>query len=255
MDAIDNDYDEIAAALALQSKFVQKNAEIVTPAMMGCDYSLRIDRNVPKTFIPKMPRSAMNSENDSCARVCVAATLLGCYVGFSRGENDVIEGSVQWKGEKDNFLGGYTISRLDFKHALKPGVKLVPDAELTEELWLVSYNKATLEYKPNVIGKMFVSDLTYLPVSGRRPNLEIVFFVENNSSDDLILSKEVSVPPASYSRVKVNWPSVYERSISNGEVSVVQVDKSVYEEKKKLVANFLNRHSDAVPGKPRFFSW
>ena len=251
---LDQDCEDIKDFLVLQSKTVQTNASVVSPDMMGVEHALHIDKKTPPKFVPRMPKSAADSENDSCARVTVAGSLLGCYIGYFRGEDDLIDGSRRKEDKSDQFLGGYLISKLAFKHALKPNPKLVFDADRTEELWLVSYNAESVEYVPVVIGKLFVNELVYTPVSGKHPDLKIKMCIENNDTAGLWLDRKNKLD-VGYYEISVCWPDVHSRTIYNAYTEIVQIDKELYEEKKRLVANFLSRHSDTLPNKPQYLSW
>lgn len=250
----DTEFEDIKNYLSLQTKEVQANANIVDPSMMGVLWSMHIDKNTPPVFTPRMPKSAMASENDSCPRVTVACTLLGCYIGYFRGEEDVANGSPRNEGESDHFLGGYNISKLRFNQALKPKPKLVRDADRSEELWLVPYNDQNTEYKPIIIGKMFVSALSYLPVSGEYPNISITLYVQNTDTDGMWLDRKIKLD-VGYYKVHVTWPSLFERSIYNEKTEVETISKDEFENRKRAVANFLNRHTDILKNTPKYLSW
>ena len=252
---LNEDYQDIKTHLSLQSDDVQDNCRIVTPDMMHCKFALHIDKNVPVSFTPRMPRSAMPSENDSCARVTVAATVLGCYIGYFRAEKDVEFLSVPKPGEKDPFLGGYTISKLDFTHALLPNEKLVGDAHSTEEMWLVPYNPEHVRFTPVPIGKLFLEEVSYLPVSGRKPQLRLVMYLIHEEPTGLWLNKLTKLEPGCY-RIGVHWPSIFERNVHDEKnVSCVSISREQFDERKRAIAAFLDRHVDALPNRPAFFSW
>ncbi len=248
---MDNDLDlqEMQAYVALQSKSVQENSEIVTPADMGTLHSLHIDKNVPPAFEPRMPKSAMDSENDTCARITVATTLLGCYIGYFRGETDLAAGSVKKADDSDQFLGGYVISKLAFTHALKPNKELVPDADRSEELWLVSYNQSTLSYVPIKIGKMFVHRLTYIPVNGQEPDIEAIIFIENTDTLGMWLDRKNKIGVGYYS-VTIKWPNQFDRSIYNPDLTIIKVTKDEYEKTKGLQATMLEYKEP-----PKYIDW
>lgn len=252
---INEDYSDLKDYLGLQSDAVQENCRIVTPDMMHCDFALHIDKNTPKEFVPRMPRSAMPSENDSCPRVTVAATIIGCYIGYFRGERDLETGSLPKPNDKDPYLGGYSISKIQFTHALWPNEKLVGDAHSTEELWLVPYNTEHVRFVPIEVGKLFVSEITYLPVAGKKPQMRLVMYVEHNEPAGLWLNKAVKLEPGRY-RVGIHWPSMWERNVHDeAGVTYEVVSQEIYEARKKRVAAMLSRDADALPNKPVFFNW
>jgi hypothetical protein len=254
-EALNEDYQEMQEYLSLQSDEVQENCKIVTPDMMNCEFALHVDKNVPPVFVPRMPRSAMPSENDTCARVTVAGTVLGCYIGYFRGERDIQDGSFQRPGVKDPFLGGYVISRMDFKHALLPNANLVSDAHSSEELWLVPYNTENTRYTPVAIGKMFVEELTFLPISGKKPQVRLVMYISHQETRGIWLNRTQKLEIGCY-RVTINWPSVWTRDMHDIKgVVAAKIEQGEFDEHKQRVAAFLDRHVDALPNRPMFMSW
>lgn len=249
---ITEDLQDIKDFVSLQSDEVQENCTIVTPSDMGVSWALHIDKNVPEEYIPRMPRSAMPSENDSCARVTVACTLLGCYIGYFRTEQDTLYGSAEVPNKKDNYKGGYVISKVPFDHGLKPNRKLVSDSDRFEEVWLVTYNEDHTEYAPTEIGKLFVSELKYLPVSGAKPRLELTFYIENRDPEGMWLDKTTKLG-VGYYRLNVRWRNINTRSIFEHEFfQLDEIDESEYLSQKKRSADML---SYELPNKPKFMGW
>lgn len=243
------DLQDLKDFLVLQSDSVQENCVIVTPEQMGVKYALHIDKNVPEALVPRMPRSAMITENDSCPRVTVACTLLGCYIGYFRTEADVTKGSFQRPEIKDQFRGGYEISKIPFDHALKPNKKMVPDGERFEELWLVSYNEEHTEYTPERVGKIFVSELKYIPASGRAPQLEPTFYIENNDPEGMWLDKENKLEVGHY-KLTVRWPSIFVRSIFKNEFyELTKIEESEFNAQKQKCADLLEYQQ------PKYMGW
>lgn len=252
---LNEDYQEMQEFLSFQSDEVQENCRIVTPDMMGCEFALHVDKNTPGAFVPRMPRSAMPSENDTCPRVTVAGTVMGCYIGYFRGERDLQDGSFPRPGQHDPFMGGYHISRINFKHALWPNEKLVSDAHSSEELWLVPYNADNASYVPEKIGKMFVSELTFIPVSGHKPRVRLVVYVTHNEPKGLWFNREVKLEVGCY-RAIVEWPSIWTRALHQTDgVTIEKVSQEAFDEAKKLTAAMLSRHVDALPNRPAYLSW
>ena len=237
---VEKDYEAIKNFLSLQSNEVQENSTIVASTEFNPSFTLHIDKNAPNVFTPRMPQSAMKGENYTCPRVSTSNTLLGCYIGYNRGEYDLIKGyKVDNINESDNYLGGYLISKIDFKHALMPNSALIPDANKSEELWLVNYTPETAEYRPITIGKVFISKLTYIPVIGSiRPSVTIDFYIENNS-DDLIAIDKVNLIGRGYFKLNVRWLDSFDMSISNANITLESISKIVYEQCKSKQAELL----------------
>lgn len=139
---------EIAKFLDMQTPSVRKNVEIVSgsekPELLHIDLS----GQAPKTFYPMFSHRAALSENNTVARITVADTLLGCLIGYSKAYFDYFQNSKKFEG--------YDINVFEYESCLKPNKKLVYDAEVTNEHWLVSYNKETINFKPKKIGTFFL---------------------------------------------------------------------------------------------------
>lgn len=200
-------YQDVLDWFLIQSKAVQRNSKIVSREDSGYATMLHIDKNMPKLFVPRMPRSAVDSENDTTARITVAPTLLGCFLAYQRGVNDFFTGSRPDK-TNDQFRGGYDICELDFDFYIEPNEKLVHDAPSTGEKWLVSYDKKTLQYKPSKIGKIFVSQVTAIAQSGRVPKLKMVVYAWHESSRDMLLTENVPLS-AGYYRLEFDMSHAY----------------------------------------------
>ena len=116
MTSVNPDYEAIAEFMALQSDMVKTHSQIVDVDLVGQPYMLHIDKNTPKVFTPMMPRSADQREDNTTARITVAPTLIGCYIGYNRAHNDFLDGSKADPDSKDNYRGGYEICLLPFSH-------------------------------------------------------------------------------------------------------------------------------------------
>jgi hypothetical protein len=252
---LNEDYQEMKEFLELQSDAVQENCRVVSPSMMNCEFALHIDKNPPDHFVPRMPRSAMPSENDTCARVTVAATVIGCYIGYFRAERDIQDGSMPRPNASDTYKGGYIISRIDFQHALLPNQNLVSDALSSEEMWLVAYNTANTRFTPRPVGKIFIKEITFLQRTAHKPEVKAVMFMEHQEEQGLWLSKEHKLQPGFY-RIEIHWPSIWRRSIQDAKATqAFPISEEEYIKEKNLAAAFLDRHVDALPNKPAFMSW
>lgn len=144
------DFQDFQDYLSIQNPKVRKNSEIVSASDLQFPFMLHIDAKVTPAFIPMMPRRAAMSEDNTIPRVTVADTLLGCIVGYASFFYNMMDYSK---------LEGYVIHKLPFNHCIRPNEKLVYDAEASNEHWLIGYNKQSLKYPTEVIGKMFLSEI------------------------------------------------------------------------------------------------
>lgn len=256
MESLNPDYEAMKEFMALQSDNVKTHAEIVDTDLVGQEYMLHIDKNTPPVFTPMMPRSADKREDNTTARITVAPTLMGCYIGYNRAHDDFASGSVQ-KGENDPFRGGYEICTLPFQHCLKVDNTLVPDAQQSGEHWLVGYTEQTREYKPEKVGKVFVTRIAQKAVSGEKPTTLITMFIEVTREAGFKFSPHIHLNKG-YHRAEVVWENAKLPSVMNEEHFVVrECHAGEYQEAKGLTAAFLARHVAKVPvGRiPAFSRW
>jgi hypothetical protein len=252
---IEEDFEDMLFFQSCQSEQVQEHTRVISRAEAGI--ALHIDKNVPESFTPRMPKSAMSTENDSVARVTVATTLLGCYIGYFRGEYDIEQGAhPPTETRRDTYRGGYEISKLDYVHALKPDTTMCVDATNSGELWLVPYNEEHAKYIPTKIGKVFATQMTYFPVASGRPHITVTLVIENFSDDELNLTNKTKLAPKSYHKVEVVWGSVFERHVDvDDKLTITEISKEEYSALKSQVATMLELPEVLKPGSPRYLSW
>lgn len=146
---------EFEYSVELFGKHVSEHVRVLEPKDLKTPLLFRVDEKVPKTFIARMPASAAQSENSTVPRVVTATSLLGCMCGNA---------AMVWllttreHGESGNNF--YKITAFPFEFALLPDKTLVFDAPDTEEAWLITYNKETVEYRGVPYGEMFFHKVT-----------------------------------------------------------------------------------------------
>lgn len=161
------------------SEKVKRGTTIVTPTEMEQDYFLHISTNTNiRQFIPIIGQRQGNLEDRSVPRVCVAPSLLGCLMGYSKAEYDFMEHASTGKEDDDFYKGGWKIYVLPFQAALKPNKSMVPDAKATDEHWLVAYNKDTAAYVPETAGRCFFHTIRYIGRSKDQPRGEGTLYCE-----------------------------------------------------------------------------
>lgn len=146
-----NTNPDLLRTIDLYGKHVSEHVKIIDPTFLKVPLLFRVDEKVPKTFIPRMPQSANPTENQTVPRVVTATTLLGCMCGH---------GGIIWlvMTREPNETGNnhYQINAFTFDWALLPDKSLVFDAHDTQEAWLVTYDKSTIDYRPTHYGEFFV---------------------------------------------------------------------------------------------------
>lgn len=154
---------EFLETVELLGPNVSDNVEIIEPKELKVPLLFRVDEEVPKLFIPRMPKSAAVTENSTVPRIVTATTLLGCINGHANMLNWVL--GQRPENTPSNF---FKISGFEFDYALLPNNKLVYDAKDTREAWLITYNKETISWKSIPYGEMFFHRLD-VTVLGNSP--------------------------------------------------------------------------------------
>ncbi len=250
MENKDQDLIDINDFFLIQSPEVQNNAKVVSFKDSGP--MLHIDKNVPKVFIPRMPSSAADSENDTCARVTVSPTLVGCLIGYQRAENDFLSGLAADTKRRDSFKGGYVISELPYTYCINPNNKLVFDATRSLEHWLVSYSKNTLTYKPIEHGKMFISSIISSAQTGKRPATLITVYIQHSKKEGIHFTSNKLLEPGFY-KAELLFKDYSDRTESNESAySVEKCSEEEYTNAKNQCAALLSQTDKTAPS---FFKW
>lgn len=167
---------EMEDVLKLANPRVKKNTEIITPDLLGQDKLYHIALDKRNKFFPNISKRAANSEDNTLPRVHTAPTLIGCYFGYA-GVGDLATNFIPENTKKTvsnthaiaPYKGGFYIHEIDFRCAVKPNTSLVFDCDLTDEIWLVTYNEYTKYYPAKVIGMLFTHAVKYIPRTGKSP--------------------------------------------------------------------------------------
>lgn len=156
---LDSDFDR---AYNLLIPNVKKNTKIITPDNSGQSYMYHIAKTKMKTLVPNISRRANMAEDNTVARIHVCMDLQGCFMGYAAIKNDADSMppiSPSDKDEKNVWYGGYYLYTIPYEYALKPNRKLVPDADTTDECWLISYNEETRTYTPISVTKIIYTHM------------------------------------------------------------------------------------------------
>lgn len=247
----DSEFSEFMNWFKLQSKKVQTHSKIVSAEEVGQDYMLHIDKKTPAVFNPMMPRSASATEDNTAARITVSPSLLGCMLGYARVEMDVQNGTKATDVKSTGFRGGYEICELEFKYCLAVNTKLVYDADVSNEHWLVTYNKKTMNYKPVKVGEFFVKYLTYEASSGSQPNTIITFYLHVIKESGFNYGLDKHVDKGFYKCV-TKWDSSEELLLNKEDQHIESISGSEYAKQKGLSAAMLSME---FINKPKYLNW
>jgi hypothetical protein len=220
-------YQEIMSWLLLQSKEVQRNAQVEHSSQAGPQ--IRLDITTPAKFIPRMPASAFDGENSSCPRICTAPSLLGCMIGIGVGYvayNFVHGGDIRDK--TDPYKGGYVISTFDYEWAVRPNKRLLEVGPKIDEYWLVGYAPEYAEYKPKKIGKVFCVGLNYGPPDAGSVNTAavetLILHLEHKDPRGLLIHPGKRIPPGTY-EIKMRMKN--QKNVTVGNVYSIHEDNHI----------------------------
>lgn len=237
-DAINQEDQDFNNFMDLQNTKVKKNVEIVTPETLNQSFFLHIDNKIINNFIPMLSRRAALTEDNTVPRITVSDSLFGCIMGHSGTEHNFHKDPEQ----------GFYINKIDFNYALKPNNKLVYDALETNEHWLITYNKRTIKYKAEVIGKMFIQDILYVRNGNKKSITDSIttFMIEISEDIDIVFKPGYRMKKGFY-KLKLN--------ITNWEdFELKKIQAKEYYDSKSLNAAILNQQ-DIIPNTPLFTRW
>jgi hypothetical protein len=167
-----SDKQQLEKAIKLCAPGARDEMEIVESNDLRHPVLIRVDNNIPKVFVPRMPQSAAVTENNTVPRVVTADTLIGCMHGHAH--IFWLVKSREPGYEHKNHL--FKISGFEPKVAVKPSKKLVFDVPETGEMWLMAYNEKTTHWVPIPYGELFVTEVRIVPNAGSEVNTEIAKF-------------------------------------------------------------------------------
>lgn len=191
-----SDVKELDDWLNAAGEKVQRNVKIVTPEKIGHGYMVHvsIDTNL-RELVPRVGDRQSPNEDRTIPRICVSPSLLAAFMGEGNAESRFVSNPPGKKSELEcTYKGGWKIYTVPFKAALKPTGKLVWDARMTEEHWLVPYNKATASYTFEAAGKAFVHSLTLVGRNKKLPEGELTLYLEVTRENGLAFGKNVLLP-------------------------------------------------------------
>lgn len=172
---------DVISALPILTRGV---VDVFTPEEVGFPVLLHISHDASiKKFIPRISGRTMSAEDKTVPRVSVASSISECVAGH---------GSTDWFHiDNGDFNKLWQVYGFDYEYAVQPKTSLLPDGAVTNEYWLVTYNKATTEYVPKKVGTFFYSAITYRKIT---KVIEFDMYINAGEdgirfSDDIFLEK------------------------------------------------------------------
>jgi hypothetical protein len=213
---------------------IGNNVDILTPAnSSGVVFHISTNNSL-KSFEPRVSRRTMNREDRSVPRVSTAGTLNGCLSGYSSALYD-------WEQmDAEKWSGGWKIYAINYEVALKPNKKILGDADSTEEVWLVPYNKAHVRYPATPIGEIFFTKVGREATSDAKLPRKVVVkaYVRIAEGNMLPLNKSTVLRAGYYKLIYNNWFEAMDLR-NPQDIIVLPITSGEYSSHKKLGAGNL----------------
>lgn len=171
------DKEELKELLTMANPKVRSKVKIIDANDLGQDkvYHISLDRRTK--FFPNISKRAGAEEDNTLPRVHVAPNVIDCWFGYASGAelaaNYQVDASKKKVAQNNNkvseYKGGFYIHEFDFRAGLQPNNDLVYDADLTNEVWLVTYNPLTVSYPATSVGLIFTHHVSFYPRTGKYP--------------------------------------------------------------------------------------
>lgn len=241
---------ELEAWIEMLSEKVKRNIEVVTPETLGQNFLLHITKDTNlKKFIPHIGKRQGNQEDRTVPRVTVAPTLLGCFIGYASSWYDFSNLASTGKKEELGYKGGWGIYAVEFEAAIRPTPKLVYDAKMSGEHWLVTYSPATVEYKPKLIGKVFYRSVRLVAREGKQPDAHVEMYVEIQKEEGIQFSKNIKLTKGYWA---ITGPMDYRVAswMADKDFKATELTKADYLTAKMESASMLNYEE-----RPAYLAW
>lgn len=161
----------------------------------GVDFlHISVDAKIKK-MRPRIGDRQMKMEDRTIPRICGSETLVGCILGHAGVRAYYLDALFRDKagGWKN---GVFTIYRAKVDNFVRPGKKLVADAKLTNELWIVPYAPECYEVEVEPVGQFYLHSTVDRILDGVN-TVENVFYL--STYDDIILDDGVTMKVGYYS--------------------------------------------------------
>lgn len=190
-------------------------------------------------FVPYVSQRTLDDEDRVFPRVSTSPTLAGCLMGYQSDLSDFHRHSSgrSLEGTPVKFRSGWYVYELPFDVAVRPSKELVPDADRSDEHWLLPFDKEHAEYHGKLAARFFYEAVTYLPDKEETiVSLVIYAVVEENPvpfNDKVTLTK-------GFWRMKVVGLHNAESWDKIPEVKAEQISKIEYDSIKRFAASLLS---------------
>lgn len=244
------DFSDMLSALTRMQPKVRDNTEIIAKDDLPYPM-LHISQGRQSILTPNISRRAGMKEDNTVARIHAAPHLHGCIVGYGSALDNTLfalpgKSSSLSSGKNVAYKGGYYIHAIPFELALKPNAKLVFDAKVTDETWLVTYNDKTVQYPCTVVGKVFPRRVISTPVWQGDSVVVTEYYVEVTNAQGIALTNKQALSTGYHKIVHNHTTHKYTSSLIN---------KQVYDFEKQQSASTLGYSEEKLkPSKP-YLNW
>lgn len=241
----------IEAWLSSQPEKIKKELTIQSHEQAGDMY--RIDNALIKEFIPRFSLRQGNKENTTVPRVCVASTFFGCISGYGSFVHDFFEGTPDGQNFTNDtrYKGGVYITKVAYDYLIDISNKMVPDASISGEKWLVGYDKFHQQYSGELIGKAFVSSVSISRRDRGYPFYKCIIFLEVGDDAGLPLTSKIRLEKGFYKLITDGqrwWRDQIKAEPSKKELEIITIDKATFMAEK-------SQGIDLLDFKPPSASW
>ena len=136
--------------LSMQPASIRNGLKIVD---VPCAYHISTDPTI-KSFMPMVGTRQLPSENRTIPRVCCAATLADAVRGHAAVSG---QATNKWRAGQS---GVFYIYQFPFRQYIAPAKSVVPDVDVTNELWVVPNDPVTAGFKAKIVGEFFVQSVS-----------------------------------------------------------------------------------------------
>lgn len=171
---------ELSEWLKLQSRKVRSNVTII---QAPCAYHVSMDAKV-KNFTPMIGDRQGDTEDRTIPRVCCSLSIHKAISGHAAVAYDSVR---TWNKGK---VPIFSIYEFGFNEYLKPNEKLVFDASVTDEIWIVPHSPETTYFKAPVVGEFVLLRIEELYDRGSN---NTVFTYVGVTNKPVLIAKDVYI--------------------------------------------------------------
>lgn len=181
-------------------------------------YHISMNNDI-KRFVPKVSNRTCNKEDRSVPRISTSTSLVGCFNGYQSMLSDMEGRKVK------NFNGLFTVYNLPFQYAIKPSYKLLPDVEVTDEYWLISWKRETYGIEPDKVAEFTIPKIETVYGSDGKDTTYHIYI--NVKTDKLYIDHEKCLDRGYYHLIFKGYNFNYPLS-KNANILVERIKENEY---------------------------